>query len=119
MTLTVYHLKSCDSCRKAIKAMTVAGHELTLIDVRADGVPSEELTRIEKAIGWEKLLNSRSTTWRGLNESDKTDMDASKAIALMREHPTLIKRPVIIRDETQGAGLITVGWTKEVQAELG
>lgn len=119
MTLTVYHLKTCDTCRKAIKAMTAAGHELTLIDVRADGVPAGELAHIEKAIGWEKLLNTRSTTWRGLSEGDKADMDASKAVALMREHPTLIKRPVIIRDDAQGAGQISVGWTKEVQAELG
>ena len=114
MSLTVYHLKTCDTCRKAIKAMTAAGHELSLIDVRADGVPAGELARIEKAVGWDKLLNTRSTTWRGLNENDKADMDTSKATALMTEHPTLIKRPVIIRE----AGDITVGWTKEVQAEL-
>ena len=113
MKLTVYHLKTCDTCRKAIKAMTAAGHELTLIDVRADGVPSNELSLIEKAVGWEKLLNTRSTTWRGLSDADKADMHSAKAIALMSEHPTLIKRPVIKRD-----ALITVGWTKEVQAEL-
>lgn len=121
MSLTVYHLKTCDTCRKAIKAMTAAGHELTLIDVRTDGVPAGELARIEKAVGWEKLLNTRSTTWRGLSETDKADMNAAKAIALLSEHPTLIKRPVIIRgaNATQNAGLITVGWTKDVQAELG
>ena len=113
MKLTVYHLKSCDTCRKAIKAMQAAGHELTLIDVRADGVPTAELTKIEKSVGWEKLLNTRSTTWRGLEAADKADMDAAKAIALMGEHPTLIKRPVIKRD-----ALISVGWTKDVQAEL-
>jgi len=113
MKLTVYHLKTCDTCRKAIKAMTAAGHDLTLIDVRADGVPADELKLIEKAVGWEKLLNTRSTTWRGLSDADKADIDAAKAIALMFEHPTLIKRPVIKRD-----ALITVGWTKDVQAEL-
>lgn len=113
MKLTVYHLKTCDTCRKAIKAMQAAGHELTLIDVRADGVPAAELTRIEKAVGWEKLLNTRSTTWRGLEAADKADMDAAKAITLMGEHPTLIKRPVIDR-----GALISVGWTKDVQAEL-
>ena len=118
MILTVYHLKTCDTCRKAIKAMQAAGHELSLIDVRADGVPAAELSRIEKAVSWEKLLNTRSTTWRGLGDTEKTDMNTSKAIALMAKHPTLIKRPVIIRDENQAGDLITVGWTKEVQAEL-
>jgi len=118
MTLTVYHLKTCDTCRKAIKAMQAAGHELALIDVRADGVPAQDLVRIEKAVGWEKLLNTRSTTWRGLDDADKAEMDATKAIALMSEHPTLIKRPVIARGANQEGALITVGWTKEVQAEL-
>jgi len=114
MNLTVYHLKTCDTCRKAIKAMTAAGHDLTLVDVRADGLPPKELSRIAEAVGWEKLLNTRSTTWRGLGDADKADMNSDKAIALMSEHPTLIKRPVIDR---QGAS-ITVGWAKDIQAEL-
>jgi len=113
MKLTVYHLKTCDTCRKAIKTMQAAGHDLTLIDVRADGVPAADLSRIEKAVGWEKCLNTRSTTWRELDDADKANMNAAKAITLMSEHPTLIKRPVIDR-----GALITVGWTKDVQAEL-
>lgn len=119
MKLTVYHLKTCDTCRKAIKALGAAGHALTLIDVRADGVALEELSRIEEAVGWKTLLNTRSTTWRGLGEADKADMNAEKAIALMGQHPTLIKRPVIDRHVSQGGALITAGWTKDVQAELG
>ena len=113
MKLTVYHLKTCDTCRKAIKTLGAAGHELTLIDVRADGVPEAVLTRISGSVDWEKLLNTRSTTWRGLSEDDKTNINEAKAIALMLEHRTLIKRPVIDR-----GALITVGWTKDVQAEL-
>ena len=113
MTLTIYHLKTCDTCRKAIKAVQAAGHSPRLIDVRADGVPAENLKLIADAVGWEKLLNTRSTTWRGLGETEKSDMSAQKALKLMATHPTLIKRPVI------DTGLkITVGWTKEVQAKF-
>jgi len=91
MTLTIYHLKTCDTCRKAIKAIQAAGHTPKLVDVRADGVPADKLKDIAQAAGWEKLLNTRSTTW----------------------HPTLIKRPVI------DTGLeISVGWTKDVQAQF-
>ena len=113
MTLTIYHLKTCDTCRKAIKALAAAGHELELIDVRADGVPQDALARIEGSVGWQALLNTRSTTWHGLGEAEKSDMDKDKALALLAAHPTLIKRPVIDRGER-----ITVGWTKDVQAEL-
>lgn len=110
MTLTVYHLKTCDTCRKAIKSLGAAGHDLTLVDVRADGVSAEDLAAVEAQVGWKNLLNTRSTTWRGLSDADKADMDGPKALSLMGAHPTLIKRPVI-----RSGAQITVGWTKPIQ----
>ena len=104
--ITVYHLKTCDTCRKALKALSAAGHNITAIDVRADGIEAARLEEIAKAVGWEALLNTRSTTWRGLSDAEKSDMEGSKALALMSQHPTLIKRPVIIGAQT------TAGWTK-------
>lgn len=111
MTLTVYHLKTCDTCRKAIKTLEAAGKTLTLIDVRADGISAQKLSELEKVVGFDKLLNTRSTTWRGLDEADKAALTSEKALALMGEHPTLIKRPVI-----DDGDAVTVGWTKDVQA---
>lgn len=108
--LTIYHLKTCDTCRKAIKALAAAGHDLTLVDVRADGVPARALAEIEAAVGWEALLNTRSTTWRGLDANEKDGVDAPRALALIAQHPTLMKRPVII-----GEGKTTLGWTKIAQ----
>jgi len=113
MTLTIYHLKTCDTCRKAIKAVEAAGHNPQLVDVRSDGVPAVKLKEIADAVGWDVLLNTRSTTWRGLSETEKSDMNSDKALALMSAHPTLIKRPVI----DTGLGY-TVGWTKDVQARF-
>lgn len=112
MTLTVYHLKNCDTCRKAIKALEGAGHKLNLVDVRADGLPASELEKFVAALGYETVLNTRSTTWRGLDEADKSDLTADIAIALMTEHPTLIKRPIVTDGEK-----ITVGWKAEAQSE--
>lgn len=111
MKLTLYHLKTCDTCRKAIKALTAAGHDLTLIDVRADGVSPESLAHLLAQVGVDKLLNTRSTTWRGLSPEEKADITDVKALKLMTEHPTLIKRPVI---DTGAA--VTAGWTKTEQA---
>jgi len=78
--ITVYHLKACDTCRKALKALAAKGYDITAIDVRADGVPKAELTKIAEAAGWEALLNTRSTTWRGLDETSKADMSEAKAL---------------------------------------
>ncbi|WP_418152448.1 ArsC/Spx/MgsR family protein [Litorimonas sp. RW-G-Af-16] len=66
---------------------------------------------IVKTVGWENLLNTRSTTWRGLDDAGKGDMNEGKAVLMMGEHPTLIKRPVIMDGER-----VTVGWRPEQQA---
>lgn len=113
MNLTVYHLKTCDTCRKAIKSLEGADHEVTLIDVRADGVPSEKLRALAEAVGYDALLNTRSTTWRNLPDEEKTSLDEVGKLALLQTHPTLIKRPVIERGEH-----VTVGWSPAIQAEF-
>lgn len=108
-SLTIYHLKSCDTCRKALKALRAAGHNIKAVDVRADGMKPAELAAAEQALGWEALLNTRSATWRGLSEAQRADMSGSKALTLMQAHPTLMKRPVIMGEQT------TAGWTKAQQ----
>ncbi len=113
MNLTIYHLTKCSTCKKAIAALKEARHELTLVDVREDGVPREALEQLEAAVGYERLANRASMTWRGLSEADKQDFDREKALALIAEHPSLMKRPAIIAGDD-----IYVGWTKSVQAAL-
>ena len=56
-----------------------------------------------------KLLNSRSTTWRGLSEKERGDAPE----VLLLKHPTLMKRPVIT-----GAGATQVGWSAGVKAAV-
>lgn len=112
--MKIYHLKTCDTCRKAIKALRAAGHDPELIDVRADGLDRATLERFEAAVGFEVLVNKKSTTWRGLSDEQKSSLSRESAIELLLEHPTLMKRPVIEWD-----GNYTIGWTKTVQAEYG
>ncbi|MEE9328692.1 MAG: ArsC/Spx/MgsR family protein [Parvularculaceae bacterium] len=113
-----YTLKTCDTCRKALKEIRAAGHDPVVIDVRADGVSTTDIKRWLKSVGIEKLLNKKSTTWRGLTDAEKAEADKSKSdgagvVALLVTNPTLIKRPVIESD--QG---ISVGWTEDVKAAL-
>ena len=107
--MRIYSLKSCDTCRKAIKAVTAAGHALDIVDVRADGVPPSELARFLERFG-EDLVNRRSTTWRGLSEVER----AGDPATLLQAHPTLMKRPVIEAAD----GTLYLGWTKDTQAAL-
>lgn len=100
MTIKVYGLKNCDSTRKAKKILEENGHSAEIHDLRLDGLPPELLKKWVVQIGWETLLNKRGTTWRGLPEEMKEDMNEAKAAMLMSDHPALIKRPIINRDGT-------------------
>jgi arsenate reductase (glutaredoxin) len=103
--MIIYGLKNCDTCRKAVKALPDA----QLVDVRADGVPDDVMQRAFAQFG-PALLNTRSTTWRGLDAGER-DHDP---LVLIAQHPALMKRPLI-----DDAGSLHLGWTKEVQSALG
>ena len=102
--LTVYTLKNCDTCKKAIKWLEAEGIVFKNHDVRADGLTPETITQIVETLGWEKALNRRSTTWRNLDEGEKADVDNAKAIGLIGEHETLLKRPVFVSGIEMVAG---------------
>lgn len=92
---TLYGIKNCDTVKKARTWLEARGVAYTFHDLRADGLSKAELSRWVTALGWEALLNKRSTTWRQLDPSQQAGLNQDKAISLMLEHPTLIKRPVL------------------------
>ena len=106
--MKVYTLKTCDTCRKATKALTAAGLEFVSIDIRADGLEADEIAQMVAAFG-DKAINRASTTWRGLEEHEK----ACDPAQLIARYPTLLKRPVIFKD-----GHWYQGWTARVQASI-
>jgi len=106
--MRLYGLKNCDTCRKAAKALAVAGHEVTMVDVRATPLHAATRARFLAAFG-DALINRASTTWRGLSDADR----AAAPDALLAAHPALMKRPVI----DTGAQLY-LGWGKDVAGAL-
>lgn len=104
---TIYHLKACDTCRKVLKQFTASGQEFTAIDVREAPLAADTLSRFLDAFGWEKLINRRSTTWRGLNDAQKESAE-NNALTLLQTYPTLMKRPVI-----DGPAGLTLGAGKD------
>lgn len=102
--MILYGLKSCDTCRAARKALK----DIEFVDVRDDGVPADVLDAALARFG-KALLNTRSTTWRGLDEAERARPERD----LLAAHPTLMKRPLISDGDK-----MYLGWGKDVQAAL-
>ena len=102
--LTIYGIPSCDTCRKARKWLTENKHEHTFHDLRQDGLDIQMLDRWARTLEWQKLLNTRSLTWRKIPEVDRAGMTKNRAMALMLEQPTLVKRPVLECDDFVAVG---------------
>lgn len=111
--LTVYGIKSCDTCRNARKFLSAKNIEHKFHDLRDDGMSIQMLERWVKRIGWERLLNKKSLTWRKIPEVDRNEMSHDKALAVMIENPTVIKRPVL-EDEN----FIAVGFSEKRFSEF-
>ena len=107
--MQIYGLKNCDTCRKAQKALLAAGHDARLIDIRAEPLTRAMLESFEARFGAD-LVNTRSATWRGLNDGDRK----GAPVDLIAAHPALMKRPVIRAAD----GFLYLGWGREVQAAL-
>jgi arsenate reductase len=109
MATVIYGITNCDTMKKARAWLDGHGHAYRFHDYRADGLDEATLDRWIGRIGWEKLLNRSSLTFRALPETDRTGLDAGKAAALMLRQPTMIKRPVLDRN-----GDLTVGFKPDI-----
>lgn len=104
----LYGLATCDTCRKAVRALRAAGRPVTLRDVRAEPLDPAERAAFLAAFG-DRLVNRASATWRGLDEAARR----AAPDALLAAHPALMKRPVVKR-----GGNLWLGWDKSVQADV-
>ena len=108
MTTTIYGIRNCDTMKKARAWLDSHGIAYGFHDYRASGLERDRLKGWAQKVGWERLLNKASTTFKDLSDADKQGLDEKKATALMQVHPTLIKRPVLDVD-----GRITIGFKPE------
>ncbi len=102
--LTVYGIKSCDTCRKARKYLAEHDIEFRFHDVRDDGLDIQMLERWGDRIEWRKMLNRQSLTWRKIPEVDRSGMTKDRAFALMLDQPTLVRRPVLESEKFMAVG---------------
>ncbi len=109
-SLTIYGIKNCDTMKKARAWLDKHGVTYEFHDYKTAGIARERLEAWSKKVGWETLLNQAGTTFKKLPDKDKRGLDAKKAITLMVEQPSMIKRPVL----DLGGGKLLVGFKPEI-----
>jgi arsenate reductase len=93
--VTIYGIKNCDTMKKARAWLDGHGIAYGFHDYKAAGIERGRLEGWARAVGWETLLNRAGTTFRKLPEDQKTGITGSKALALMLDQSSMIKRPVL------------------------
>lgn len=96
MTVRIYGIKNCDTMKKAFDWLKSHDIAYDFHDYRVEGIDSAMVADWCARLGWEKVLNKASTTFRALSDADKAGLDEARAIALMCREPTMIKRPVLV-----------------------
>ncbi len=109
MPITIYGIKNCDTMKKARAWLDQRGVDYAFHDYKTVGIERERLEKWASKVGWETLLNRAGTTFRKLPERDKNGLTENKAIALMLDQPSMIKRPVL----ELGGGKLLVGFKPE------
>jgi arsenate reductase len=95
MAVTIYGIKNCDTMKKARAWLDARGVPHVFHDYKVEGIDRARLETWAGSVGWETLLNRAGTTFRKLPDADKAGLDEGRAITLMLDQPSMIKRPVL------------------------
>ncbi|MBL8413210.1 MAG: arsenate reductase [Propionivibrio sp.] len=93
--LRIYGIKNCDTMKTAFAWLDAHGIAYEFIDYKKNDLAQEHLPDWNQRAGWESLLNRRGMMWKRLSDDERSDVDESKALTLMADYPTLIRRPVL------------------------
>lgn len=93
--VTIYGIANCDTMKKARTWLDSQGVAYRFHDYRTDGIDRAQVEAWVEALGWERVLNKASTTFKELPDAKKSGLDARRAVALMLANPTMIKRPML------------------------
>ncbi len=112
--VTVYGLARCDTCRRARAWLEAQGIAHRFVDYRDEPIAARDLLAYARQLGWEKLVNRASTTWRALTDSEKTAASDEQWLLLVAAHPTLVRRPLLVMAD----GKATAGFNADNWATL-
>lgn len=104
MTYTLYGIPNCDTVKKARVWLDERGVRYEFHDYKKAGIDESRLKSWVEELGWETVLNRAGTTFKKLDDADKADLNADKAVRLMLAQPSMIKRPILDLGDRRIAG---------------
>ncbi len=112
-TITLFGIPNCDTVKKSRQWFSDHGVDIVFHDYKKQGVPTDALTHWVAMLGWDPLINRKGTTWRQLPaDTQATVVNATSAVELMQQHPSVIKRPVVVCGSTVTVGFAPDQWQK-------
>jgi arsenate reductase len=117
LSITIYGIKNCDTMKKARAWLDDHGVAYDFHDYKTSGIGKDKLKQWSDEVGWETLLNRAGTTFKKLPDSDKEGLNERKALVLMAEQPSMIKRPVLDLVAKRVVGFKPDLYAKEVPAK--
>ena len=108
--ITLYGISNCDTVKKARRWLEQQDLEYRFHGLREDGISAEQVRAWLAELGWETLVNKRSTSWKALPAATREAMDDTTALAAILEHPTLIKRPLLDIGHERHCGFSEKTW---------
>jgi arsenate reductase (glutaredoxin) len=109
-TITVYGIPNCDTVKRARAWLTTHGVDYEFHDFKKLGVSEVQLDTWLRQVGWEKLVNRKGNTWRGLDAATQASVvDAGSAKRVILLNPSVVRRPVV----AWASGQLTVGFDSE------
>jgi len=108
----LFGLRRCSTCVKARKWLNDNNIEHHFVDYRDEPLDSGLVVQWARQLGWNVLINKASTSWRGLSDEQKQASDDDQWLALVAEHPTLIKRPVLVYGDRAAVGFSDTRYTE-------
>jgi arsenate reductase len=91
----IYGIRNCDTMKKAFAWLDARHIDYEFHDYKKDGVPAGKLKNWAQRAGWEKLVNSRGPTWRKIPDAQKENLNEARALALLEQNSSAIRRPIV------------------------
>ncbi len=113
--MKLYGIPNCNTVKKARDWLDQHAIAYEFHDFKKMGLDTATAQSWLQQQPWEKLVNRSGMTWRNLSESEKNAVvDAASAQALMQEKTSVIKRPIVVNNDT----IIALGFNETEYAQL-